>query len=95
MGYTSIAGMPVVTGLYKMLVPKRCSRWSLASLAALVTAGLLLLARLIGLAFLADFLSRAVLIGFLTGVGIQVAAAQLAGMLGVCPVAERERSTRC
>jgi MFS superfamily sulfate permease-like transporter len=55
----------------------------LASLAALVTAGLLLLARLIGLAFLADFLSRAVLIGFLTGVGIQVAAGQLAGMLGL------------
>src|ERR1700736_5872485 len=56
---------------------------ALASLAALVTAGLLLLARLIGLAFLADFLSRAVLIGFLTGVGIQVAAGQFAGMLGV------------
>ena len=36
-----------------------------------------------GLAFLADFLSRSVLIGFLTGVGIQVAAGQLAGMLGV------------
>jgi SulP family sulfate permease len=44
---------------------------ALASLAALVTAGMLLLARLIGLAFLADFLSRAVLIAFLTGVGIQ------------------------
>src|SRR5262245_64453174 len=35
------------------------------------------------LGFLADFLSRTVLIGFLTGVGIQVAAGQIAGMLGV------------
>jgi sulfate permease, SulP family len=37
----------------------------------------------IGLAFLADFLSRSVLVGFLTGVGIQVAVGQIAGILGV------------
>ena len=35
------------------------------------------------LGFLADFLSRSVLIGFLTGVGIQVSCGQIAGMLGV------------
>ena len=35
------------------------------------------------LGFLADFISRTVLIGFLTGVGIQVALGQFAGMLGV------------
>ena len=35
------------------------------------------------LGFLADFLSRTVLIGFLTGVGIQVALGQIAGMLGL------------
>jgi MFS superfamily sulfate permease-like transporter len=35
------------------------------------------------LGFLADFISRTVLVGFLTGVGIQVAMGQLAGMLGV------------
>jgi MFS superfamily sulfate permease-like transporter len=35
------------------------------------------------LGFLADFLSRTVLIGFLTGVGIQVAFGQIAGMLGL------------
>ena len=35
------------------------------------------------LGFLADFLSRTVLVGFLTGVGIQVAMGQVAGMLGV------------
>ena len=44
---------------------------------------ILILARLLRLGFLANFLSRAVLIGFLTGVGIQVAMGQLAGVLGV------------
>ena len=44
---------------------------------------MLLLARLVRLSFLANFLSRTVLAGFLTGVGIQVAAGQLPDMLGV------------
>jgi len=60
------------------------ARWTaLASLSALLTAVLLVLARLARLGFLADFISRTVLVGFLTGVGIQVALGQLAGMLGV------------
>lgn len=54
-----------------------------ASLAALITGGLLLVARIARLGFLADFISRTVLVGFLTGVGVQVAMGQLAGMLGV------------
>jgi SulP family sulfate permease len=54
---------------------------SLAGLAALLTAGFLLLARLLKLGFLADFLSRTVLIGFLTGVGFQVGIAVLNQML--------------
>src|SRR5262245_42835134 len=56
---------------------------ALASLAALISAVLLVLARLARLGFLADFISRTVLVGFLTGVGIQVALGQFAGMLGV------------
>ena len=44
---------------------------------------MLLLARLARLGFAANFLSRTVLVGFLTGVGIQVAAGQLPDMLGV------------
>jgi high affinity sulfate transporter 1 len=118
MGYTKIAGMPVITGLYTILIPIALfalfgsSRHlvvgadsataaimaaglaglaataspqyiALAGLLALITAAILLIARLIGLAFLADFLSRTVLIGFLTGVGIQVAIGQIAGMLGL------------
>jgi len=118
MGYTKIAGMPVVTGLYTILVPIAVfavlgsSRHlvvgadsataailaaglagmaplaspqyvALAGALAIVTGALLLLARLFRLGFLANFLSRSVLIGFLTGVGIQVAMGQVAGMLGV------------
>lgn len=36
-----------------------------------------------GRRFLADFLSRSALIGFLTGVGVQVAIGQLAGLFGL------------
>jgi high affinity sulfate transporter 1 len=60
------------------------SEWlALASLSALLAAGFLVLARIARLGFLANFISRTVLVGFLTGVGIQVAMGQLAGMLGV------------
>jgi len=118
LGYAKIAGMPVVTGLYTLLLPMAVfavlgsSRHlvvgadsataailaatltglavagsqqyvRLAGLAALLAGGMLLLARLARLGFLANFLSRTVLVGFLTGVGIQVAAGQLPNMLGV------------
>jgi high affinity sulfate transporter 1 len=118
MGYTKIAGTPVVTGLYTILIPIAVfallgsSRHlvvgadsasaaimaaglagmaatgspqyvALAGLTAIITGVILIVARLIRLGFLANFLSRTVLIGFLTGVGIQVAAGQLAGVLGV------------
>jgi SulP family sulfate permease len=56
---------------------------ALAGVLALMAAAFLILARLMRLGFLADFLSRTVLIGFLTGVGIQVAFGQIAGMLGL------------
>ncbi len=116
MGYTKIAGTPIATGLYTLILPALVfavfgssrhlvvgadsataaimaaglsglaqfggSQYlALAELVAIVVAGLLLLARLFRLGFLADFLSRTVLIGFLTGVGIQVAIGQLAGLL--------------
>src|SRR5271166_2249303 len=118
LGYTKIAGTPVVTGFYTLLLPLVAfavfgsSRYlvvaadsataailagglagmaplasakyvELASVVALLTAALLLLARLLKLGFLADFLSRTVLIGFLTGVGFQVGIAVLGEMLGL------------
>src|SRR4051794_3410393 len=122
MGYSKIAGTPVITGLYTLLIPiaafavrgswrqlvvggasataaimyagiaglgisglePNTPQWlGFASLSALITAGLLVLARVARLGFLADFISRTVLVGFLTGVGIQVAMGQVGGMLGV------------
>jgi len=56
---------------------------ALVGAVALFTAGLLLVARLFKLGFLGDFLSRTVLVGFLAGVGVQVAIAVLGDMLGV------------
>jgi MFS superfamily sulfate permease-like transporter len=56
---------------------------ALAGLVALLTAGLLMVARLLKLGFIADFLSQTVLVGFLTGVGFQVGIAVLGEMLGL------------
>jgi sulfate permease, SulP family len=118
LGYTRIAGTPVITGLYTLLLPLVAfaafgsSRYlvvaadsataailagslsglapiasaryvALAGLVALLTGSFLLLARLLKLGFLADFLSRTVLLGFLTGVGFQVGIAVLGEMLGI------------
>jgi SulP family sulfate permease len=122
MGYTKIAGMPVISGLYTILIPivafavfgsskhlvvgadsataaimfsgitalgisglqPASPEWvGLAGLCALIVGFLMLVARFARLGFLANFLSRTVLIGFLTGVGVQVATGQVGGMLGV------------
>jgi len=118
LGYTSIAGMPAVTGFYTLLLPLLAfatfgsSRYlvvaadsataailaggisgmapvasvqyvALAGAVALLTAGFLLVARLLKLGFIADFLSQTVLVGFLTGVGFQIGIAVLGEMLGL------------
>ncbi len=118
LGYARIAGMPVVTGFYTLLLPLVAfavfgsSRYlvvaadsataailaggigsmaplasaryvALAGMVALLTAGFLLIARILKLGFLADFLSQTVLVGFLTGVGFQVGIAVLGTMLGI------------
>jgi SulP family sulfate permease len=69
--------------LTSMAEPGSAHYLSLAATTALLTAGMLLVARLFKLGFLADFLSRTVLVGFLTGVGVQVAIAMFADMLGI------------
>jgi MFS superfamily sulfate permease-like transporter len=56
---------------------------ALTSLVALVAGAMLIVARILRAGFLADFLSRTVLVGFLTGVGFQVAVGELHGMLGL------------
>ena len=75
---SGLAGLGVST-----LVPGSPHWVALGSLIALVSGGLLVLARLLRLGFLGDFLSASVLIGFLTGVGIQVGVGQLPEMLGI------------
>ena len=62
---------------------------ALVGMVALLTSGLLLLARIFKLGFLADFLSRTALVGFLTGVGLQVGAAMLGDMSGVAVASRR------
>jgi high affinity sulfate transporter 1 len=60
------------------------SEWvAWTSLVALVCGAMLILARVLRLGFLGDFLSASVLIGFLTGVGISVLTGQLPDMLGI------------
>ena len=118
MGYTRIAGTPVITGLFTILIPMALYAFfgssrhlvvgadsataavlaaglvgiaavgsteyvTYASLLALLAGIMLIAARLVKLGFLANFLSRTVLIGFLTGVGVQVAIGQLPDMLGI------------
>ena len=118
LGYARIAGMPVVSGLYTVLLPlvafaafgssrhlvvaadsatavifsSTLSRMAapgsekyvaLVGMVALLTAGILFLAWIFKLGFLADFLSRTILVGFLTGVGFQVGIAMLSDMFGV------------
>jgi sulfate permease, SulP family len=69
--------------LSKMAAPASEQYMALVGMVALLTAGFLLLARIFKLGFLADFLSRTVLVGFLTGVGFQVGVAMLGDMFGV------------
>ncbi|WP_407543492.1 SulP family inorganic anion transporter (plasmid) [Deinococcus radiomollis] len=120
MGYTKIAGTPVVTGLYTILLPivafallgssrhlvvgadsataailfagltglglasPGSAEWlTLASLAALLIGAFLLVASVLRLGFLADFLSRTVLVGFLSGIGVSLLVGELPDMLGV------------
>src|SRR5215469_4784760 len=74
----------VAAGLTALSLNPNTPRYvELTSLIALVTGGILLAARILRLGFLADFLSRTVLVGFLTGVGIQVAGGELHEILGI------------
>ena len=73
----------IAAGLSGLAQPGSSDYLALAESVAILASGMLILARLFGLGFLADFLSRTVLIGFLTGVGIQVAIGQLGELLGL------------
>ncbi|WP_198942599.1 SulP family inorganic anion transporter [Methyloprofundus sedimenti] len=71
------------SGLSGMAPQASVKYMALVGMVALLTAVLLLLARIFKLGFLADFLSRTVLVGFLTGVGFQISIAMLGEMAGI------------
>jgi len=74
----------VAAGLVSLSLVANTPKYvALTSLVAILAGGLLLLARILRLGFLADFLSRSVLVGFLSGVGIQVALGEVHGLLGL------------
>jgi SulP family sulfate permease len=84
-GADSATAAILFAGLAGLAQPMSAHWVSLTSVAALVTAGCLLVSGLLRLGFLADFLSRTVLVGFLSGVGVSVLTAQLPDMLGIAP----------
>src|ERR1700722_15581812 len=70
-------------GISGLATPASPTYVAMAGTVALLTAGFLLMARLLKLGFIADFLSQTVLLGFLTGVGFQVGIGVLGEMLGL------------
>ncbi|HWU41183.1 MAG TPA: SulP family inorganic anion transporter, partial [Candidatus Acidoferrum sp.] len=82
-GADSATAAILASGVAGMAAPRSAEWLALAGLLALMAAGFLFLASIARLGFLADFLSRTVLIGFLSGVGVQVAVGEIAGMLGL------------
>lgn len=74
----------VAAGLASLSFTANTPRYiALTSLIGLAAGGILILARILRLGFLADFLSRTVLVGFLSGVGVQVALGEIHEMLGI------------
>ena len=82
-GADSATAAILFAGLSTMATPASAQWMAYAGALAFMSAGLLLMARVIRIGFLADFLSRTVLVGFLTGVGVQVAMGEVPGMLGL------------
>jgi MFS superfamily sulfate permease-like transporter len=77
------------SSLTPMAAPSSAQYMALVGVVALETALLLLVARIFKLGFLADFMSRTVLTGFLAGVGVQVAIAMLGDMSGIATTSRR------
>jgi high affinity sulfate transporter 1 len=80
-GADSATAAILASSIASMATPKTDEWLALAGILALMAAVFLLLARIAKLGFLSDFLSRTVLVGFLSGVGIQVAVGEISGML--------------
>ncbi len=82
-GADSATAAILFAGLIGLAHPYTPQWVALCAAAALLTAFLLLLASVLKLGFLSDFLSRTVLVGFLSGVGVSLLLGQLPEMLGL------------
>jgi high affinity sulfate transporter 1 len=86
-GADSATAAILAAGLTSAAIPGATpgsSEWlAYCSFIALLCGGLLILARIFKLGFIGDFLSASVLIGFLTGVGVQVFTGQIPDLLGI------------
>jgi len=81
-GADSATAAMLASGLSGLAVSGSSEYVALAGVLAIMAATFLIIARVVGLGLLADFLSRTVLVGFLTGVGIQVALGEVCRFLG-------------
>ncbi len=73
----------LAAGLAGVAVVGTSNYVAVAGLVAGMTGLILIVARILQLGFIASFLSRTLLVGFLIGVGISVAVSQLPAMLGL------------
>jgi SulP family sulfate permease len=118
MAYAAVAGVPVTTGLYTLIVPVLLyallsssprtvvgpegtvalvtgaavapiaagdpQRWTaLVSVVAVLTGLVFLLARLAKIGWMADYLSQAVLVGYIAGVAVVLIIGQLGELTGI------------
>lgn len=118
MAYAEVAGVPVTTGLYTLIIPVLCyallsstprtvvgpegtvalvtgaavaplaggdpGKWvALVSMLAIMTGGVFLLARLVKLGWMADYLSQAVLVGYIAGVAVVLIIGQTGKLTGI------------
>lgn len=118
MAYAEVAGVPVTTGLYTLILPVLCyallsstprtvvgpegtvalvtgaavaplaggdpGKWvALVSMLAIMTGGVFLLARLVKLGWMADYLSQAVLVGYIAGVAVVLIIGQTGKLTGI------------
>ncbi|WP_158970825.1 SulP family inorganic anion transporter [Chachezhania sediminis] len=82
-GADSATAAILASGLIGLAATGTDQYMALAMVLALMVGVLMLIAALLGLGFMADFLSRPVLTGFLTGVGLQVALKEVGRLVAL------------
>ena len=82
-GADSATAAILAAGLSSLALPASERYVALCMVSVLFTASILFASRIFRLGFIASFLSRTLLVGFMIGVGISVAVGQLPKMLGL------------